>query len=61
MNFSQYIITYPISSPTAKDHCKINNGGCSHFCRFSQGHTHCFCPKGYELGHDQLHCKGRNS
>lgn len=41
------------------DFCKINNGGCSHFCesdRLDQNSIHCLCPESFVLSEDFKTC-----
>lgn len=48
---------YVINSTTNKNPCKINNGGCSHFCLVnSKESKSCACPPGYQLKSDLLNC-----
>jgi len=46
------------SSPvTTSDHpCKVNNGGCSHFCMAKQYEYKCMCPDGMFLSADKTTC-----
>ncbi|XP_030242302.1 latent-transforming growth factor beta-binding protein 4-like [Drosophila navojoa] len=39
------------------DECRLNNGGCSHTCRNTQGSYQCVCPAGYQLAANARDCQ----
>ncbi|XP_043865733.1 sushi, von Willebrand factor type A, EGF and pentraxin domain-containing protein 1 isoform X2 [Drosophila mojavensis] len=39
------------------DECRLNNGGCSHTCRNTQGSYQCACPAGYQLAANARDCQ----
>ncbi|KAM4542832.1 complement component C1q receptor [Odontesthes bonariensis] len=40
--------------------CKVNNGGCEHWCRQQKDDVRCHCKAGYELGEDGSSCRMEN-
>ncbi|GIY21961.1 multiple epidermal growth factor-like domains protein 6 [Caerostris darwini] len=44
--------------PSGKDPCRVDNGGCDHYCHFQQGVLNCTCSSGFELQKDGHTCKG---
>lgn len=41
------------------DECKINNGGCQHFCTDTPGSYTCSCKPGYKLMSNGRSCQGQ--
>ena len=44
--------------PVDINECELNNGGCSHRCRNTEGSYECSCPEGLQLLHNRRTCRG---
>ncbi|GIY21959.1 hypothetical protein CDAR_399571 [Caerostris darwini] len=49
-----------IGCDMGKDPCRVDNGGCDHYCHFQQGELNCTCSSGFELQKDGHTCKEEN-
>jgi len=45
---------------SGKRSCKVNNGGCEHWCRQEKDDVRCHCKEGYDLGEDGFSCRMAN-
>ena len=43
---------------TDKNECRVNNGGCIHYCHNTIGSYYCYCKTGYQLYSDRHRCIG---
>lgn len=58
LGYVNSLLVYHTSKQSGSNHCRINNGGCSHLCLALPGHRKmtCACPTHYTLGPDGSSC-----
>lgn len=43
--------------PASHNWCKVDNGGCEHYCRVAGIHFYCECADGYQLAENRQNCE----